>query len=80
MKVKVYEFSMSDVDDFEIYVAGPLYNWEKSEQGQWIMANAVETPSWHAGWDHNIYGRRVYIMADLHEKDVTYFNLRWGIK
>jgi hypothetical protein len=80
MKVKVHEFIMSDVDDFEIYVADPLYNWEQSEQGQWVIANSVTKPSWHSGWDHNIYGRRVFIVADLQEKHLTYFNLRWGIK
>ncbi len=80
MKIKVHEFLMSDVDDFEIYVAEPLYKWEKSEQGQWVMANAVNTPSWHSGWDHNTFSTRVVIVADLTEKDLTYFNLKWGVK
>jgi hypothetical protein len=80
MKIKVHEFLMSDVDDFEIYVAEPLYKWEKSDQGQWVMANAVGTPSWHSGWDPNTFSTRVFIVADLMEKDLTYFNLKWGVK
>jgi hypothetical protein len=80
MKVKVHEFTMSDVDDFAIYVAEPLYKWEKSEQGQWVMANSVETPSWHSGWDQHTCSTRVIIVADLQEKDLTYFTLKWGIK
>lgn len=80
MKVKVHEFVMSDIDDFEIYVADPLYKWEKSEQGQWVMSNATETPYYTSGFDHRTYGMRVVIMADLSEENVTYFNLKWGIK
>ena len=80
MKIKVYEFLMSDVDDFAIYAAEPLYNWEKSEQGQWVMNNAVDKPSWHSGWDHVTFQNKVTIIADLEEKDLTYFNLKWGIK
>lgn len=80
MKIKVHEFIMSDVDDFEIYVAEPLYKWEKSEQGQWVMANAADIPSWHSGWDAATFQKKVTIIADLEEKDLTYFNLKWGIK
>ena len=80
MKIKVHEFLMSDVDDFDIYAAEPLYNWEKSEQGQWVMNNAVDKPSWHSGWDHVTFQNKVTIIADLEEKDLTYFNLKWGIK
>lgn len=80
MKIKVYEFTMSDVDDVEIYVAEPLLKWEKSEQGQWVMANASEVPYWTSGWDLHTYSTRVQIIADLKEADVTYFNLKWGIK
>ena len=80
MKIKVHEFTMGDVDDFEIYVAEPLYKWEKSEQGQWIMANAIDKPVWHSNWDAHTFGMRVIIIADLQEKDATYFNLKWGIK
>ncbi len=80
MKVKVHEFTMGDVDDFEIYVAEPLLKWEKSEQGQWVMANASEVPYWTSGWDLNSYGTKVSIIAELKEEDATYFNLKWGIK
>lgn len=80
MKVKVHEFTMGDVDDFEIYVAEPLYKWEKSEPGQWVMANSLETPYYQSGWDINSYGTKVVIFADLKEADLTYFNLKWGIK
>ena len=80
MKIKVPEFTMGDVDNFEIYVAEPLYKWEKSEPGQWVMANSSEVPYWTSRWDLNSYGTRVSIIAELKEEDATYFNLKWGIK
>jgi hypothetical protein len=44
------------------------------------MANAIETPTWHSGWDSNTFQNKVTIIADLQEKDLTYFTLKWGVK
>lgn len=80
MKIAVHEFYMGDVDDIEVYIADPLYKWEKSEQGQWVMDRAITPPVWNTGWDISRYGVRVVITADLREEDATYFTLKWGIK
>jgi hypothetical protein len=45
--VKVHEFNMGDVEDPDLYAAQPLYEWQQSEQGKWIMEHAVEPPFWH---------------------------------
>lgn len=78
MKIVVLEFLLGDVEDPQLYAAGPIYEWEKSEQGQWVKDNAKDTPEWFTGPDMSSYGYKVRIVADLKEEDVTYFNLKWG--
>ena len=76
--ITAHTFTMGDVDDFEIYVAQPLWEWQKSEMGKWVMEHAVEAPTWHRQTDYHNYGHRVAITAKLKGKDHTYWQLKWG--
>jgi hypothetical protein len=76
--VTVYDFTLSDVDDPEIYAAEPLWKWQNSEAGQWIMKNAVETPSWHKMTDPMTCGVRFKIRAKLQGAKLTEFLLKYG--
>ena len=78
MEITVHRFTMGDVEDPDLYAAQPIHEWEKSEAGQWVMTNAVETPSWHRMVDHMSYGYRYEIRADLKDEDVTFFKLKWA--
>jgi hypothetical protein len=75
--VTVHEFSMGDVDDPDLYAAEPLYQWQTSEQGQWIMEHAVETPIWNRVIDPHSFGWRYQIVAKLKAKDYTYWSIKW---
>ena len=75
--VKVHEFTMGDVEDPDLYAAQPIYKWQSSEMGQWIMEHAVETPFWHRSVDPTSYGHKYYIIARLREQDQTYWALKW---
>lgn len=77
-KVVVHRFRMSDVDDPDLYAAEPMYQWEKSDAGQFIMENAEETPSWHRHIDHTSFGYEYVIVAELEKKKLSEFYLRWG--
>ena len=74
----VHRFTLSDVDDPILYAAEPLYKWQQSECGQWVMNHAVEEPSWHQHIDHAQMGYVFVIRARLKAKDATYFRLKWG--
>jgi hypothetical protein len=70
---------MGDVEDPDLYAAQPLIEWEKSEQGQWVMENAIETPSWHRTVDPFGYnGYRYEIRARLQGPILTEWLLRYG--
>jgi hypothetical protein len=77
LDVKVHEFAMGDVEDPDLYAAQPLYEWQQSEAGKWVMENAVETPFWHRTTDLYNYGYKYYVVARLKEQDQTYWTLKW---
>ena len=76
--VVVHHFPMGDVEDPDLYAAEPLYQWQQSEAGAWVMAHAVEPPFWTRQPDISSYGYRFYIVARLKEADQTFWSLKWG--
>ena len=78
MKIIVHEATMVDNDDSAIYASVPIYEWEQSDSGKWVMANALTTPIWKTVPDINTASIKVQIIADLKEQDITYFKLKWG--
>ena len=42
----VHRFMMGDVEDAQIYAAGPLMDWQHSESGRWVMEHALQIPEW----------------------------------
>jgi hypothetical protein len=76
-KTIVHQFQLGDVDDPDLYAAQPMYEWKESEQGQWVMSKAVETPEWHRYLDPMTYGYKYAIVAKLKDIDYTFWTLKW---
>lgn len=76
-KVVVHKFYLSDVDDPDIYAAGPLFDWERSEAGQFVMKHAVDKPEWHRHMDPMWMGYRYVITAELEKKKLSEFYLKF---
>ena len=77
-KVVVHKFNLADVDDPDIYAAGPMFDWERSEAGQFVFKHAVDKPELHRHMDSMWMGYRYIIMAELEAKKLSEFYLRWG--
>ena len=77
-KIVVHRFKMGDVEDPDLFAAEPIYNWQQTEQGQFVMANAVEPPVWQRQMDLRHYGYDYAIIAELEAKKLTEFYLKWG--
>ena len=69
---------MGDVEDPDLYAAEPLWKWQQSEEGKWVMSHAVETPSWYRIPDVMQYGYRFEIRAKLTGARLTEYMLRHG--
>ena len=73
----VYEFTMGDVEDPDLYAAQPISEWQDSAAGQFVMAHAVEKPYWIRMTDQASYGYRYVIVARLSEPNQTFFKLKF---
>ena len=67
--VVVHQFRLSDVEDPELFAAEPIWRWQQTELGQWVMENAMEKPIWHRHMDYNTYGYHYAITAKLKDPD-----------
>lgn len=76
-QVIVHKFRMGDCEDPQLYAAEPLYNWEHSEAGQWIMKNADEPPTWNLIPNVDFYGHECIIRAKLSPENYTYWKLKY---
>jgi hypothetical protein len=77
-KKVIHRFSMSDVDDVDLYVAGPLYAWQSSEEGKFVFEHAIETPEWHKMLRHDLYMADIRITAIMSEKHFVEYYLKFG--
>lgn len=73
----VHTIKMSDVEDPDLLVAEPIYQWQQTEAGKWIMENSNPKPSWHRNMDYNSYGYVYQIRAYLTHKQLTYWKLKY---
>jgi hypothetical protein len=74
----VHRFRMGDVEDAQIYAAGPIMKWQDSDAGIWVMENAISQPIMKTVDDLHNFGWAVEIHADFTPEDALYFTLRWG--
>jgi hypothetical protein len=77
-KVVVHRFTMSDVEDPDIYAAEPIWQWQQSDAGKFVMEHAVEQPEFHKHMDVSVYGWRFAITAKLEKKKLTEYYLKFG--
>lgn len=75
--VCVHEIHMADVEDPDLWVADPIYKWQQTEPGKFVMEHAAETPYWTRHLDYNSFGYRYRIMARLSSQNETYFRLKF---
>ena len=74
--IVVHKFRLGDVDDPGIYAAQPLYEWEHSPAGKWVMEHAIEPPTLFQGPTH--WGFEVRVEAKLKESDLVYYYLKYS--
>lgn len=75
--IQVHSFRMGDVEDVEIWAAQSLYEWEKSEKGQWVMTNAIEVPVWNQTVCSDYYGYLITVQAKFTDEDAVFYKLKW---
>ena len=77
-KIVVHSFRVGDAEDPDLYAAEPMWDWQESEKGQWVMKHAVEKPIWQRDVDFSTFGHRYRIVAELPGPRATEYYLKWG--
>lgn len=75
--VCVYEICMGDVEDPDLMVAQPIWEWQGSDEGRFVMENAVEKPYWTRSIDPHTYGHLYCIVARLSEQNEVFWRLKY---
>ena len=76
--VCVHEIRMGDVEDPDLWVAEPIWKWQESEPGRFVMEHAVEKPYWTRHLDFTSYGHVYRVVARLSEQNELFWTLKWG--
>jgi len=76
-RMTFHTFRMGDVDDPEIYAAQPIWEWQQTEQGQWVLAHCTD-PKYAVEPDNMSWGYRVRLYGEINDTDATFFQLKWG--
>ena len=71
----LHTFTLGDVEDPEIYVSAPIYEWQQTSQGKWCMKYAVD-PKYYIRPDDYSYGYKVTITGMLEDKYATFYALK----
>lgn len=77
-EVIVHSIRMGDVEDPDLMVADPIWKWQQSDEGKWVMENSAQQPMWRRHIDPGSYGYVYTIVAYLEGKALTYWNLKYG--
>ena len=72
-----HTFRMGDVEDPEIYAAQPIWEWQQTEQGQWVLSHCID-PKYAVEPDNMSWGYRVRLYGEVDDTDATFFQLKWG--
>jgi hypothetical protein len=76
-KITFHSFSMGDVEDPELYAAQPLYEWQQTEQGQWVMEHCSD-PQYIVRADVNAFGHKIIVYGNVEDQLATEYLLKWG--
>ena len=77
IEVVVHTINMGDVEDPDLMVAAPIYEWQQTEAGKYIMEHSRPTPSWHRFANPMTYGYEYKIKAYLSPKQLTFYKLKF---
>jgi hypothetical protein len=72
----VHTLRLGDVEDPDIYAAAPIWDWQQSEQGKWVMSNGFD-PTYIIQTDHLTFGYIVAIHAHFTPKQWTEYLFRF---
>lgn len=72
----IHRFRMGDVEDPALYAAQPLWEWQQTDMGKWVMKHCKD-PTFHTYPDPVNFGYTILITAHMTDKRYTEFALKF---
>jgi hypothetical protein len=73
----VHYINMGDVEDPDLMVAQPIWEWQQTEKGKYIMEHSNPEPMWVRCVNHMTYGYEYKIKAYLTPQQLTFYKLKY---
>jgi hypothetical protein len=78
-KIVFHRIDMGDCEDPDIMVADPIWKWQQTDPGKFVMENAIpKSPEWVRHINHMTYGHTYLIIAEMEVKKLVEYYLKWG--
>jgi hypothetical protein len=77
IKILVKTFNLGDVEDPEIYLGGAWWDFEQTEQGQWVKKHALDLV-YNQSMDYATYGYKYVVTGLFNDEDALFYKLKWG--
>ena len=74
-KYELYSFNMADVEDPDLHVSAPIWEWQQTDQGKFCMKHASDI-KYHIYPDDHSYGYKVKIIGRMEDKHLTWLTLK----
>jgi len=80
-KVIVHRFNlmfliMSDVEDPKLFAAEPIYKWQQTEHGRWVMERCKDCV-FFTNPSQDSRGYEIAIQAVFNDTDYMMYRLKW---
>ena len=66
------------IEEIHKVVVYPLWEWQNSDRGKFVIENAIETPIWQKQLDHASFCYNFAVIAELPKSKLSEYYLRWG--
>jgi hypothetical protein len=78
-KIVFHRIDMGDCEDPDIMVADPIWKWQQTDPGKFVMENAIpKSPEWVRNVNPMTYGHTYLIIAEMEVKKLAEYYLKWG--
>lgn len=71
-----HQFNLGDVEDPDIYAAQPIWEWQQTEKGKWVMEHGIEL-AYIVNPDSTTLGYKICITGLLNSEDEVYYTLKY---
>lgn len=76
--VLVKELRMGDVEDPYLYAAGPILEWEKTEEAEYVKQHSQDQLVFYCDQSFETMGFIIRIYANLTGEALTYYQLKYS--